>query len=335
MKVVNPSWEILGQDGTLAERIERAGRLAYKSEDKITPTSANKFVRKICESGHMPVMELAVAHLVVTLPGSMFLGWMDSRSWNDAKYLSCTLIQADANTNKATLLLTGTCRGLIDFLSAPIRAGNVSNTIMTYLYNLSDIVFAAFEDYAGDADDEMSVRRMGESELYSMWRVDDNDAIYSPNMSKREYMNHQYVMVKFVCSRAVSHEIVRHRPCSFIQESQRYCRYSQDKFGKEVTFINPQKVFGFDDQDYPVWENAMLDAESRYFFLLETHSPQVARLVLPNSCKTEIIVFANLTEWQHIFNMRVSKSAEPSMRELTVPLQQEMLKRFPMLKEAK
>ena len=47
------------------------------------------------------------------------------------------------------------------------------------------------------------------------------------------------VTVRFICDRGVSHEYVRHRVFSFAQESTRYCNYSKDKFGNELTFIIP------------------------------------------------------------------------------------------------
>ena len=52
-------------------------------------------------------------------------------------------------------------------------------------------------------------------------------------------------------------------------------------------------------------------------------TPQAARTVLPNSCKTEIIVYATIEEWMHIFKMRCSEAAEPSMREVMIPLEKE------------
>ncbi|HDL98480.1 MAG TPA: FAD-dependent thymidylate synthase, partial [Desulfobacteraceae bacterium] len=73
---------------------------------------------------------------------------------------------------------------------------------------------------------------------------------------------------------------------------------------------------------------AMEDSERTYLQLLATSSPQAARTVLPNSCKTEIIVYANLAEWRHIFNLRTTKAAEPSMREVMIPLQADFRERF-------
>ncbi|NOX25234.1 MAG: FAD-dependent thymidylate synthase, partial [Deltaproteobacteria bacterium] len=74
---------------------------------------------------------------------------------------------------------------------------------------------------------------------------------------------------------------------------------------------------------------AMRDSESTYLELLKTVSPQAARTILPNSCKTEIVVYATLMEWGHIFAQRTSPAAEPSMRELMIPLLAECKKLFP------
>ena len=73
----------------------------------------------------------------------------------------------------------------------------------------------------------------------------------------------------------------------------------------------------------------MSQAEGIYLKLLKTSSPQAARTVLPNSCKTEIIVYANLAEWHHIFKLRTSKGAEPSMREIMNPLLDKVKELYP------
>ena len=141
---------------------------------------------------------------------------------------------------------------------------------------------------------------------------------------------HRHLAVKFIVNRAVTHELVRHRPCTFLQESQRYCRYADDKFGNEVTFIKPL-FFAADSPEFAVWKESMAAMERQYLRLLETSSAQAARTVLPNSCKTEIIVYANLAEWRHILALRTSRAAEPSMREVMIPLQAELRRRYPAI----
>lgn len=133
-------------------------------------------------------------------------------------------------------------------------------------------------------------------------------------------LEHVSFSVKFVVDRGVSHEIVRHRIAAYAQESTRYCNYSQDKFGRELTFIKP--CFWDDNPAlYKLWELAMEMAEAEYLSLVDDGAkPEEARSVLPNSLKTEIVVTMNLREWRHFFRLRTAKVAHPQMREVTRPL---------------
>lgn len=138
--------------------------------------------------------------------------------------------------------------------------------------------------------------------------------------SHESVLEHEKVSVRIVCDRGVSHEIVRHRIASYSQESTRYCNYSKDKFGNELTFIRP--CFWMDNPTaMGEWEKAMVEAEKAYFELLNLGcTPQEARSVLPNSLKTEIIVTMNLREWKHFFKLRTSSAAHPQMREIAIPI---------------
>jgi len=128
--------------------------------------------------------------------------------------------------------------------------------------------------------------------------------------------------VKFITDRGVSHEIVRHRLCSFLQESTRYCNYAGDKFGNEITVIKPTGFDTWDIDKQDQWAESIKISEFKYKQLIEGGlTPQQARAVLPNSLKTEICVRANFREWRHIFKLRaISKAAHPDMRALMVPL---------------
>lgn len=129
-------------------------------------------------------------------------------------------------------------------------------------------------------------------------------------------LEHASFTAHFVCDRGVSHEIVRHRLASYCQESTRYCNYSKDKFGKEITVVKPcflQKG----SKAWDKWEAAMYYAENFYFRLLDLGlSAQEARSVLPNSTKTEVVMTANVREWQHFFKLRCAPDAHPQMREV-------------------
>lgn len=121
---------------------------------------------------------------------------------------------------------------------------------------------------------------------------------------------------------------------SFCQESQRYCNYSKDKFGKEVTFIDPlysdydKKLITTEafDNVYEILVSALEEAEGYYFMLLdEGFKAEEAREVLPNATKTEIIMTGFESDWIRFFNLRCDKAAHPEMRRLAIPLRKEII----------
>jgi len=133
-------------------------------------------------------------------------------------------------------------------------------------------------------------------------------------------IEHEKITVRIVCDRGVTHEIVRHRLCSYSQESTRYCNYKS----RGIKVIQPQFTGPNAAECRGVWKDAMEDAERAYLRLIDLgEKPQIARSVLPNSLKTEIIVTANLREWRHIFKLRTSAKAHPQMREVMIPLLKE------------
>ena len=80
------------------------------------------------------------------------------------------------------------------------------------------------------------------------------------------------------------------------------------------------------------WTKAMEDAEKHYMRMLELGAtPQIARSVLPNSTKTDITITANYREWRNFFKLRVPATAHPQMREVTIPLLQELKERIPVV----
>ena len=161
-----------------------------------------------------------------------------------------------------------------------------------------------------------------------------------------------HMRVRVICDRGVSHELVRHRLCSFNQESTRYVWYDG-----EMEFIRPV-WFGPDsfppgvykeENDFETatgsieelyWIRLMWGAEKTYQFLIDKEivgkqcwTPEQARSVLPNSLKTELIMTANLREWMHIFKLRCSPAAHPQMREIMIPLREKAIKQIPSIFE--
>lgn len=308
MKIVEPSFEIQDDldQASLAVRLEACGRICYKSEDKITEDSAVPFVRKIAVHGHNSVLEMAVATLEVScLPEPL------------SELYACQPKYLIIDRTASGCLVTGSIRAFRE-ISVQHPDNQLVNDMLLVLHEKTPYLFEGVfsRERALAADKNVKVRKLGLAEVETL----------PIDLLRR----HRYVGVKFIVNRAVTHELVRHRPCSFLQESQRYCRYSQDKFGNQVTFIKPM-FYEKGSAEYSLWQQAMEETERLYLNLLETSSPQAARTVLPNSCKTEIILYCNLAEWKHIFSLRTSQAAEPSMREIMIPLAEEIIKRYPLL----
>lgn len=154
------------------------------------------------------------------------------------------------------------------------------------------------------------------------------------NIIKRGHeavLEHYSFTVKFICDRGVSHEIVRHRLASYCQESTRYCNYSKEGFGGEITVIHPCfLVVG--SEAWQAWREVCLVAEQSYFEMLNVDcSPQEARAVLPNSLKTELVMTANIREWRHFLKLRTSAAAHPQIREVAGLLLKELQAEVPVL----
>lgn len=145
-------------------------------------------------------------------------------------------------------------------------------------------------------------------------------------------LEHGAITVRFICDRGVTHELVRHRVASYSQESSRYCTYSQDKFGGEITVIEP--FFFANTEHHENWVDSCFRAENTYLDMIDRGvTAQEARSVLPNSLKTEIIMTANPREWRHVFKLRTSNAAHPQIRQVMCPLLIEFRNLWPVLFE--
>ena len=202
------------------------------------------------------------------------------------------------------------------------------------------IIYPDLDDPATAPDIYKRIEQIGRTCYKSEDKITDGSAEkFVRGLIKSDHtamIEHAYMTVKFICDRGVSHELVRHRLCSFAQESQRYCAYNKDKFGHDVTFIWPCYFKNASQEVTNRWLNDVRDAEQTYFELLKTCSPEEARAVLPNSTKTEIVVTANMREWRHIFKLRALGTTgrpHPQMLELMVPLANECAMKLPAIFE--
>lgn len=278
MKIIKPSVQFFGAvptdyAGALAF-IETAGRTCYKSEDKITADSAEGFVKRLIKAGHLAMVE-----------HSNFVVRLYCRSEKEA--LAACVGLPPSRYLKVEI---------IPEVGSIFVGGNITAWFHAALAEGPADIFEPFCEVYG----ELFGHRLTEIGI-SPWEVCPRNEIPAAL--------HRY-SAKFICDRGVSHELVRHRPCSFAQESTRYVNYG----GKDMEFIEPT--------DYELWAQIQADnfeylcqeSENIYKYLLDTGlSPQQARAVLPNALKTEIIVTADAAEWSHIKKLRTHPSAHQDM----------------------
>ena len=136
-------------------------------------------------------------------------------------------------------------------------------------------------------------------------------------------LEHASATFKIIADRGFTHELVRHRLASYSQESTRFCNYSKDKFGSEISVIKPLDLT-IDQSIW--WSNACKHAEANYFEMLRHGcKPEIARSVLPICLKTEIVITANFREWRHILVLRTSMKAHPMMRHVMGMIQKKLI----------
>lgn len=144
-------------------------------------------------------------------------------------------------------------------------------------------------------------------------------------------IEHASASFRITTDRGISHEIVRHRLASYAQESTRYCNYSKNKFGNQCTFIEPPNLT---PSQKIVWEETCSFSEKQYFALLSDGcEPQIARSVLPNCLKTEIVMTANFREWRHFISLRGSKEAHPQIRPIAYNIWSLLMQKAPSIFE--
>lgn len=167
-------------------------------------------------------------------------------------------------------------------------------------------------------------------------RLDDLQYLCEPT----EY-HEKRITVKFICSRSIAQEITRHRVFSFLMESQRYVAYNKDKFGGEITYIIPDWVklrmndlsqSDFDqcaDDCVLTWLESLRNSEADYMYLIEEGlKAEEARSVLPNDCKTELVMTGFISDWKHFFDLRAldkTGKAHPDVKALACPLRAEFI----------
>ena len=293
MKLIEPYVAIIPQVDPLIH-IEKTGRTCYKSMSDFTHETATKFFKGLVNSGHHSVLEHAtfIFRVMPSCTPSSLIG---------NKYLNVT---ENYETWKNRTFVSGNLRA--------IKESNVIGLMIEleraypelgYYFNIDPHVRCTY-----DKSKSISYQLISRQEFMSM------------NPNKAEIGAHLYTSIAFLTDRGVTHEMVRHRPASYSQESTRYCNYSHEKFGSELEFIKPATFDEWSDEERSIYIESLEQAEKAYMKLTESGlKAQFARGVLPTDIRTRIIMTANHKEWEHFFNLRslgTTGSPHPNMKKV-------------------
>lgn len=270
MKLIKQSFEFINQtDFSLVgikKHIERCARVSYKSEDKITDTSYEKFVNMLESRGHDRPLEFGTVYLTLRGDDTDALRNIFIYEENPWTKIRKQVIEAEYDPNTHVVL----------------------NHVTT---NYRVIVENHLEE--------------------------DLKYLCEPT----EYHYKRYT-VHMILDRGVMDEFRTHVGLSHLAESTRYCNYSKDKFGNELTFIQPcWDIRGSNYIDF------LQHAEWGYFRMLKNGwTPQQARSVLPLGIKSELISCGFEDAWENFFKRRDAPDAHPMAQEIANPMHKEFFK---------
>lgn len=308
MKLIKQSFKFINQtDFSLVgikKHIEKCARVSYKSEDKITDTSYEKFVNMLESRGHDRPLEFGTVHLKMPEPEfrSLINILTSSRTYNDL-WIHYKVVETWEE-------------GYTVYVTTNYRyyklMWNQMNTLSEYF--------------------------------------DKTDSEYYP----KRYTVHM------ILDRGVIDEFRTHVGLSHLAESTRYCNYSKDKFGNELTFIKPCwlnvpegkynhcimvsknspdiriECVGSDEigkyynigEDEGSFLNGLVQSELTYLHLINNRkwTPQQARSVLPLGIKSELISCGFEDSWENFFKRRDAPDAHPMAQEIANPMHKEFFK---------
>lgn len=328
MKVIEQNAVLLDTSNmTPYQVIERVGRTCYKSEDKIKEDSAPKFVSRLYRDGHHAMLEFGWVY--VKIDPNIDDGIEEASEIE--RILSMVAHCATQYIHTGMGHITGSLRAFHD-----------------WFHEMIDTYYDSAQSEACIPPEFISLMQMFVDEYPEIFgtlgqRINGNQAFLEDLPEKCSfkfvtkevflkgtewnYVGHPFDIiymlphiVMFTTNRGITHELTRHRPCSFAMESTRYCNYGKDKFGGELTFIKPCFNDILDGTRSAVWEMSMEMAEKSYMKLIAAGAkPEAARDVLPHAIKADIWMCATEDEWQHILDLRYHEKtgkAHPQMKEL-------------------
>ena len=133
-------------------------------------------------------------------------------------------------------------------------------------------------------------------------------------------LEHEKVSIRMICDIGAYKDLTRHRIASFSIESTRYCNYGKDKFDNEIKFMKPVNI-DEGTEIYDLYVEGLEGIEKNYLKMSKlVAKPDQLRMLLPHSTASEVNMTCNLREWKHVFSLRCSKHAHPSIRQVLIPL---------------
>lgn len=137
---------------------------------------------------------------------------------------------------------------------------------------------------------------------------------------------HSDVTFKITCSRACSHQLVRHRTGKYTQRSQRYC--NEDGFDYYI----PDKIKN-NPLYLEVYNDIMTKIQETYDYLISIGvKAEDARYVLPNACETVIYVTFDFRNFFHFLNERLCSRAQKEIRDIAVQMKDQIIEKCSVIK---
>lgn len=319
MTLIEPKVELIEESNPL-KKIEIAGRTCYKSEANITDESAQKFFKTLAKNNHMAMLEHAT-FVFQTHREDIYLNCCRNKYFNcsEVHFVSVDENKKDEQVDSARYIISANLRVILEsrnmFLICPLYRYNPD---IVYLDTETNELLREYIDYINPDD-------------IKVIDINDIDFIHTEEVDK-----HIYTTMRFTCDRGVTHEIVRHRPFSFAQESTRYVNYTKEQNGNgDIKFIKPADFNNWSEALKAVFISSLERAEDSYNMMIGNGAvAQEARAVLPNAVKTEIVITGNHSQWKHFFNLRsfgTTGKPHPDMKKVadmalnTYPLKDDLI----------
>ena len=301
------------------KKVEKIGRICYKSEDKITDESNKTFVGNLIKRQHFAMLEHARLFFLVHMKDED--GCAEVRGidiMNDLSKLPAVHTEFSGYTRGSEVGVSVSLSHLYNSRWRTYPYSTSMSLLDAFRVIAEEYFEFEFEDCKFSKDrvidnlKEFHDLELGDIELRTWWESCD-----TPTWS---YPDCQYVTVKFDCDRGVSHELVRHR-CAAAQASTRYVNFTKEKFGNgDIAFVYPHEYDSWDKHVKLLFERNLKECEDTYNYMIDKNmSPQQARAILPNALATEVVLTMNLAQWKHFIDLRckgTTGTPHPDMKEV-------------------